>query len=194
MSVVYFVQDGNSAIKIGTTINLDGRIAALKTSCSTDVSLLASIPGDKRTEAFFHGLLQRHRMSGEWFAPGEQVLQVIEDVRANGVEVVPDLFRLDEHQRARTVRDGSDLLAHAKQWIEELSKPAALDEKVIASLRRVAKIAGVSYRSIKSIWYDETTGMSALVYVALKEAFDLKVSREMARTLRGLDRAGSDGE
>lgn len=75
-SVVYFVERG-PYIKIGVTTQLTSRLASLARpgGCNMPpmvepgpVRLLAAIPGDVRTETYFHRRFARFRISGtEWF-------------------------------------------------------------------------------------------------------------------------------
>lgn len=72
-SVVYFAErDG--FVKIGTTIKLRDRLNAIsKGSCTIDgmtvgpVTCLATVPGDRTNEKFFHRKFAHLRVAGEWF-------------------------------------------------------------------------------------------------------------------------------
>ena len=67
---VYVIQ-GVGAVKIGVTSDLPGRLATLQTGSPHPLSLAYStrVAGDAyAVEAEAHALLDRHRLSGEWFA------------------------------------------------------------------------------------------------------------------------------
>lgn len=181
---VYFAQQRSGAIKVGWTINLDGRLAALRTSAASEIELLAEVDGDKRTESYFHHLLADYRAHGEWFHPTATVLCLVDRVKREGVDCIPVKFRMQAAQPPRVARDTSDIVAEAKQWICEIAAPQPLGEAFVVTLKRVAALAGVSPRAVKAIWYDETKQLNAQVYLGLKDCFDAKI----ARIIGGLDR------
>ncbi|WP_181421657.1 GIY-YIG nuclease family protein [Curtobacterium sp. MCBD17_030] len=78
VSVVYFVQQGNSGpIKIGCTRNLKSRVNSLQTSSAEPLNVLGTVPGGFELERQMHEALSPHRLSGEWFAPTPKVLRLI---------------------------------------------------------------------------------------------------------------------
>lgn len=72
-SVVYFVErDG--FLKIGFSCNLTNRLAAISRGSAVPegmtvgpVRLLATTPGDRGNEGYFHAKFAEHRVAGEWF-------------------------------------------------------------------------------------------------------------------------------
>lgn len=162
---VYFAQQENGPIKVGWTTNLEGRLAALRTSASCRIMLLAEIEGDKRTEYYLHNLLSDYRAHGEWFHPTATVLCFVDRVKREGINCIPTKFRPLATPPPRMARDTSDLVAEAKQWICEIASPQPLGENFTTTLKRVASLAGVSPRALKAIWYDETKQLNAHVYM-----------------------------
>lgn len=69
---VYFLRVG-SRVKIGTTVNLKIRIAALKCAISRNASLTYAVRGDIRTEQHLHALFAADRLRGEWFRYSDQI-------------------------------------------------------------------------------------------------------------------------
>jgi hypothetical protein len=181
---VYFVQSTAGPIKIGFTCHLAKRIANLNGMLPEGVSLMASLPGDRRTEAYFHTKLASYRIQGEWFRPADAVLLAVEDVKNRGLESVPAAYRAAATLPTMKRRE-LDVIASAAQFLQALTDPRPPTETIGQSVRRVAREVGISPRTAKSIWYREVSDISAGVYLTLKEAFDAKV----ARTLRGEDQS-----
>lgn len=78
---IYFLTDG-SYIKIGyTTQDIRKRIQQLNTGSVHKIYLLGWIQGDKKIEKELHKRFSnnRVRMSGEWFAPTQDLIQFIND-------------------------------------------------------------------------------------------------------------------
>ena len=176
---VYFAQQERGPIKVGWTTNIEGRLAALRTSASCRIDLLAEMDGDKRTESYIHSRLSDYRAHGEWFHPTAAVLYFVEMVKRDGIDCIPAKYRPSTNLNPRVSRDTTDLVAEAKEWIEGIASPQPLGENFTATLKRVAALAGVSPRAVKAIWYDETKQLNAHVYVGLKESFDAKLASEL---------------
>jgi hypothetical protein len=80
---VYFLRQGTTGpIKIGFTVDLQGRIAALQTSNPYPVILMGSVPGDQAVEREAHVQFAHLRLHGEWFRPEPELLAFIDDVLA----------------------------------------------------------------------------------------------------------------
>lgn len=65
--VVYFVASDDGKVKIGTSGNIEKRMADLQTSAATKLTLLLTIPGDTGLEADLHRRFKHLREAGEWF-------------------------------------------------------------------------------------------------------------------------------
>lgn len=66
-SWVYFIQAGVGDIKIGTATDVKRRLAALQTSHSMPLKVLAATLGGRDVEAAYHAKYAAHRLKGEWF-------------------------------------------------------------------------------------------------------------------------------
>jgi hypothetical protein len=79
-SVVYFVQESvSNAIKIGTSVNLDRRIRALKSYFPMgSLTVLATVPGGHGVESWMHSKFKDARIRGEWFRPASELLTYVE--------------------------------------------------------------------------------------------------------------------
>jgi hypothetical protein len=78
---VYFVQHASGPIKVGVAANVLGRIADLQTANPEPLRLLLGIGGNSTLEAAIHLALVHARIRGEWFAPRDEVLRLIELLR-----------------------------------------------------------------------------------------------------------------
>ena len=188
MSVVYFAGTDMGPIKIGFTANLETRIANLRTASCEPIAVLASMPGNRRTEAYLHSLVKPHQTYGEWFARNAAVLELLRKAQEHGDGFVPEEFRLTVNPTIikPAANKGLDIVSSCQDWIEGIAQPIPFGERMETTLRRVAQLAGVNYRAVKAIWYAESHTTKAEVYIGLKEAFDAR----MARILGSLDRTG----
>lgn len=91
-SRVYFLENrGNRTIKIGTSGDLKARTEALTRQTQQPLTLLLSIPGDRKLEATLHQAFSDSRQSGEWFHDSprlRQFIQVLEDLDSGEVQAV----------------------------------------------------------------------------------------------------------
>jgi hypothetical protein len=67
VSVVYFAGIAGGLIKIGTTVDLPGRLKKLQTGCPSTIKLLAVTPGGEALEQEYHNRFAEFRHRGEWF-------------------------------------------------------------------------------------------------------------------------------
>lgn len=79
---VYFIREGAAgSIKIGTTQGSPhGRLRSMQTGNSSDLVLLAAIPGDAGLEKRLHERFAALRIRGEWFQATSELLAFIEGV------------------------------------------------------------------------------------------------------------------
>ena len=81
---VYFIQQGNSGpVKIGfTRDDLYARVKRLQTGNPLPLKILAIIDGASiRTEVSLHSRFSSCRLNGEWYAPSEELLIFINEIR-----------------------------------------------------------------------------------------------------------------
>jgi hypothetical protein len=73
--LVYFIRArGMGDIKIGKTNHVRQRVKSLFSSCSRGVDLIACHPAKIEDETELHRDFERHRLCGEWFRPGDEIL------------------------------------------------------------------------------------------------------------------------
>jgi hypothetical protein len=76
--VVYFVASDDGKLKIGTSGNIEKRMADLQTSAATKLTLLLTIPGDTALEADLHRRFKHLREAGEWFEYTLELRYIVE--------------------------------------------------------------------------------------------------------------------
>lgn len=80
--LVYFISNGNGAVKIGVAESPERRLAGLQTGSPFDLSLEATCSGGLEQEKAYHSLFSDHRLRGEWFAAHPDILIEIERLNA----------------------------------------------------------------------------------------------------------------
>lgn len=63
---IYFITAG-SYVKIGTSCNVEERLASIRTSNAEDARLAESFLGGHKLEKALHALFKSHHVRGEWF-------------------------------------------------------------------------------------------------------------------------------
>lgn len=72
--VVYFIVSRQlNLVKIGTTTDVDRRIATMQTGSPSRLELLGTILGDAETESYLHIMFAEYRAHGEWFHYSEEI-------------------------------------------------------------------------------------------------------------------------
>ena len=126
--MIYFAQPSPGGfIKIGTTRCLTDRLAGLKSEYGILLTILAVVDGGHPEEASLHSRFSHLRSEGEWFHPGDDLLEFIskeakpwdgsDETPKTTTKVFVSLIR-----RARMVSDhrGIDLF----DYIDSLLSPA----------------------------------------------------------------------
>ena len=93
---VYFVTDG-VAIKIGHASSPRSRLCELQVSHHVTLSLLHDMPGKLEDEYRIQQRFNHLRIRGEWFRPGQDLLEYIEELRK-----IPELPCEDTGRRLST--------------------------------------------------------------------------------------------
>lgn len=76
-SWVYFIRVGDTC-KIGVTTDVKKRLASLQTANPTTISLLVTIPGDKKIEHALHQRFAADRIHHEWFTFSPALVSYVE--------------------------------------------------------------------------------------------------------------------
>lgn len=80
--LVYLIRAGDGPIKIGVAIDPQKRLSEIQVGNPLKLELLASVPGDQNTERLLHRKFSAHRMSGEWFSPEPELLEVAKKMQS----------------------------------------------------------------------------------------------------------------
>jgi hypothetical protein len=81
LSFVYFIQVGDcGAIKIGRSRSPQARMQTLQTANPETLRLRGVIPGGVELEQHMHERFAHLRISGEWFAPGGDLVACMQHV------------------------------------------------------------------------------------------------------------------
>jgi len=80
---VYFItDDATGLIKIGRAMDVEQRLKGLQTGAPGQLRVLADMDGGAAGEADMHRRFAHLRVRGEWFSPGDDLLQFIEALAA----------------------------------------------------------------------------------------------------------------
>ena len=75
--IIYFIEAvGLDLVKIGTTEDLDRRMAHLAAVCPTPIVLLKQLPGGRSEERELHSRWGAHRVHHEWFQLAPLVAEI----------------------------------------------------------------------------------------------------------------------
>lgn len=173
MSSIYFIQRDDGPIKIGLSKNVANRLATLATASANELKLLGAVPGDKKTEAKIHRQLRDFRMNREWFRPCDEVISLIEQCIKE-----PALPLTEPEDDAEAAQRREEIKMVCRAYIDGIAYPRPIDETKAQTLQRVAKTTRLSYRTIKSIVYDESGEVSAFTLLTLRKYFAMK-TKEM---------------
>lgn len=94
--------DGTSVLKIGTSTDVEKRLASLQTGYPFALSLVARWLGGRETELSLHLKFDKHRIQGEWFRSCAESEKLIEELIATGVlDLDVDQRKWEDEQAAR---------------------------------------------------------------------------------------------
>jgi hypothetical protein len=130
LGFTYFVQDGD-AIKIGSSTNPEARIKTLQTGLHRELKVLAIVPQEIAGEFETHQRFAHHRIRGEWFRAGADLLRFIRHITRQAekpsLEVITSdgngpltLAGLIEQYKADPVSGWSKLRFHTRRNHETL--------------------------------------------------------------------------
>lgn len=182
MSYVYFAQQGlGGAIKIGYSTRPASRLGQLRTSSSQPIRLLCLISGSLSDERELHERFASDRLSGEWFRPSAELIELAEALMAaRGVQLptAPERGDLDEFTaRARTWasevedmiarRSGFDVQTARRELAEKLGLPPGYLENLRRG--RCSSITAADYEKIRASYLDCVETELAAVKLQLTE-------------------------
>lgn len=181
-SVIYFMRAGTTgSIKIGWTADLPRRVQNLQGATDQALEVLATFPGDAELEAHFHDRFAEHRVSGEWFKPADELLTLIESIRAGGYVAPVGYAPAARLPAAFNERAATEAVrAEARKLVRILAGDGRLGEQVATALGRVATVTGLAARRVRALWHGEVRNISAVEMDRLRSV--------VGRTNRNVDR------
>jgi hypothetical protein len=92
--MIYFIQDADGLIKIGTTIRLSQRLKQLNSERKQELKVLGVVDGSYADEAVLHLRFAHSRVLGEWFQPTDELNDFIAtDARPwDGIDEKPEIY------------------------------------------------------------------------------------------------------
>lgn len=187
---VYFAQAAKGPIKIGVSTNVPQRIAGLQAALRDVLNVLAVVPGTRRTEFFFHDLLRKHRITGEWFFPDQAVLDVIADVSAKGLDFVHPDFR-PETEFEGLSGDEDEMKVECREMLMSIAGERRGREKISDSIERAARLTGIARRRIQTLWYLERGSVSAENYLRIRDVYEAHQAVRIEIARRSILNTGS---
>lgn len=80
--LIYFVQAETGQIKVGLALDVERRLAQIRTMSPVPIRLLAIVEGGRAQEHQYHKRFADHRLHGEWFNPHPDILAEIKRLGA----------------------------------------------------------------------------------------------------------------
>jgi uncharacterized protein YlaN (UPF0358 family) len=145
---VYFVQPAGAPvepIKIGFTEGLERRVIELERQHSCKIAVLAVSTGGRRLERALHEIFAHYRVSGEWFEPADDILRLIDDIRRNGADALPQI----DEVKVLPVGVRSDLLR--EEAAEIVRVLGGIDGCAKEQNQRAAEKTGLSFTQIERL-------------------------------------------
>src|SRR3990167_10384974 len=133
---IYFAQMATGAIKIGFTTDLDKRHSNLSHGCPGGVTILTSFFGTPGAEAWLHRTFAAHRISGEWFEPTDDLLELINSARDIGNEIVPTEYRADGIEKRVALFQDEEIAERARFYLYRLAEPVRAGEHICSQIKR----------------------------------------------------------
>jgi hypothetical protein len=155
--MIYFIDNGAGAIKIGFTTNLDQRMAAFRTTLP-GMTLIASMEGSRGHERTLHDLLSDHHISGEWFTDCAAVRESINRAIAEGIKE----WKWD---RRRRNHEPSEWDERARRLIDIIAEGKSVDQ-----LRSIEDAFDIPQNTLWRLRYRQAREVSVGEYFSLLRA------------------------
>lgn len=153
MGRIYFLECAGR-IKIGFSLDVEGRIRELSTGAPQPLVLIGSIEGTRSLEAQIHRHLVVHRASGEWFVDCHEVREAVASILADPT-----------CQQIR--RRGYPELSAA---LKRISEPLRVGESTRDAITRAATKTQLSYWRAFDVWYGKARRVEISEALKIKNA------------------------
>jgi hypothetical protein len=119
--MIYFIQDADGLVKIGTSVCLSQRLKQLNCEHKQKLKVLSVVDGSYADEAVLHLRFAHNRVLGEWFQPTDELNDFIaKDARPwDGKDEIPDIYIAAKVDRA-LVNKAKLIAAHRGVSVAEL--------------------------------------------------------------------------
>lgn len=122
---IYFLANGDGAIKIGYSTNPRRRIDTLRTASSRPLEILGTIDGSLAQEREIHKRLSAHRGQGEWFDDCVAVRSLISELISGRTSIPIPISPTISPRKPKPKKQSTEL-----RWPDfDLSDLGDLDEK-----------------------------------------------------------------
>jgi len=142
----------------------------LKVGNPEGFEVLCQIPGGAGLEAHLHEELKAYRVSGEWFAPSDEVFWVIERLKRFGVPS-GKADASPATQRSVAEADREDV-AQARELLIKAATNWPPTENAKSMQSTLAALLGWSERRVRAIWERDARRISSWEMKALSELAD----------------------
>ena len=142
--MIYFIQSGEKGpIKIGFARDPEKRLRHLQGANPCELALLKAVHGDVGGEKRLHAQFAHLRIRGEWFEPGDDLLDYITAVVSVGFTVIESSCWLGNRLISKTYGEGKNMD----------DPPGVMTETTDGELSVVAaaRLAGASYWCIRRL-------------------------------------------
>lgn len=83
ISLIYFIRSYNEFVKIGRSVDPEGRRNNLQTANPKKLHIVAVMDGESQTEAGLHEMFSHLRVRGEWFRYSQELKWFIRSIQMN---------------------------------------------------------------------------------------------------------------
>lgn len=155
---IYFLQESSlGAIKIGFAANVNTRKCNIQGANPSKVTILGAIPGGPEEETKIHEQFAHLRIRGEWFKPGEDLLEFIRTVTVSG-RIPIDLGKaVLDFSGENPTEEGKQ----CKKWIEMVENlPEIKEDEELLNVDMAASMLGISKQTLRN--WDEKERITSI--------------------------------
>lgn len=145
---IYFMQESSiGAIKIGFASNVSTRKCNIQGANPSKVTVLGAIPGGPDEETRIHEQFAHLRIRGEWFKPGEDLLEFIRTATTSG-HIPIDLGKaVLDFSGENPTEEGKQ----CKKWIEMSENlPDTEHDEELLNVDMAAAMLGISKQTLRN--------------------------------------------
>ena len=152
--MIYLIQAGKSAVKIGYTSSIIGRYKIMQTDNYEELIILNLIEGDLKLEGEIHYVARHYRIRNEWYKKevlqNKTVMQMVNKATKIGLEFLSVAFYRQYGRKLKQafIRE----LRESKGWSQaELGLQIGVSEHMVNSWENGSKIAFKYQEIVRSV-------------------------------------------